>query len=100
MKQTLTTSEVADALRADENADWSYEGAQVLAEYLESLEEDCGEEMEFDRVAIRCDFSEYASAEEACDAYGIEYEEGEAFEELESNTIVLVFDGGVIIQNF
>ena len=70
MKETLTTHEIAHKLRQDENAGWSYDGALALAEYLEELEADCGQEMEFDRVAIRCDFSEYASATEAASDYG------------------------------
>ena len=30
MKKTLSTSEAADLLRADDNAGWSYAGARVL----------------------------------------------------------------------
>jgi len=58
---TLSTYEIADALKRDENADWSWQGAKALAEYLEEYEEQSGAEMELDVVAIRCDFSEHAS---------------------------------------
>ena len=61
MKETLNTHQVANALFKDENAAWTYAGALALAEYLEQFEDDTGEEMELDVVAIRCDFSEYAS---------------------------------------
>ena len=46
---------------ADENAAWSMAGAYALAEYVEQYEEDCGIEIEFDRVALRCEYSEHES---------------------------------------
>jgi hypothetical protein len=64
MKATLTTSEAADILFNDKNANWSYAGARALAEYLEEYEESTGEELEFDYVAIRCDFSEWDSLQD------------------------------------
>ena len=108
MKQTMTTSQIADALRADDNADWSCAGARALAQYLEQYEEDAGEDMEFDRVAIRCEFSEHTSATEAAEDYGWEADkdtdedqnEVAALEFLQGRTAVIEFDGGVIIQNF
>lgn len=108
MKETLTTHEIAHKLREDENANWSYAGALALAEYLEQLEEDIGEEMEFDRVGIRCDYSERASASEAASNYDWEADkdndedqnEEAALEFLQGRTTVIEFDGGVIIQNF
>ena len=109
MKKTLSTWEIADALSRDEYAGWSYEGAKALAEYLEQLEEDIGEEMELDVVAIRCDYSEYASATEAAENYqdndhGDDMDDDEkeaaALKYLQDNTTVIEFDGGIIIQDF
>jgi hypothetical protein len=108
MKQTMTTNEVAAALRADDNANWSYGGALALAGYLEEMEAGTGEEMEFDQVAIRCDFSEHTSATEAASDYDWEADkdndeeqnEAAALEYLQGRTAVIEFDGGVIIQNF
>ncbi len=108
MKKTLSTSEAADLLLADDNAGWSYAGARALVEYLENLEDDTGEEMEFDRVALRCDFSEYKSALEAAEEYGWEPDEDAdsedaeeaALEWLNDRTTVITFGGGVIVQQF
>jgi hypothetical protein len=108
MKQTMTTSQIADALRADDNADWSYAGARALAEYLEQYEEDTGEDMEFDRVAIRCEFSEYANATEAAGNYDFEPDEDADEDEAEAaalkflndRTMVIEFSGGIIIQDY
>jgi len=107
MKQTLTTDQAADLLVADTNAGWSYEGAFALVEYLENLEDDTGEEMEFDAVALRCDFSEYESAREAAEEYGWEPDEDAdedaeeaALEWLNDRTTVITFGGGVIVRQF
>jgi hypothetical protein len=120
MKTTLSTSEAAEILLSDTCANWSRAGAFALVEYLEELEDSTGEEMEFDRVAIRCDFSEYDSPLDAAEDYGwsreasilddddnirpddeVEDENNElATKWLESRTSVIEFDEGVIIQNF
>lgn len=57
---------------ADDNAKWSRLAAYALVEYYENLEEETGTEIEFDPVAIRCDWTEYDSLETIGDAYGIE----------------------------
>jgi hypothetical protein len=108
MKETLTTNEIARKLREDENAGWSYAGALALAEYLEEVDREGEQEMEFDRVAIRCDFSEYTSATEAASDYAWEPDkdndeeqnEEAALDFLQNRTTAITFDGGVIIQNF
>ena len=64
MKKTMTQYDIAHELMQDTNAKWSRAGAFALAEYFEELEEDLGESIEFDAVAIRCEFSEYESLQE------------------------------------
>jgi hypothetical protein len=61
MKTTLNTHDITNALFNDKHAAWSYNGAKALAEYLEQYEEDCGIDLELDVVALRCEFSEFAS---------------------------------------
>ena len=108
MKLTLSTYEVADKLIADKNAAWSRAGAYALAEYLEEIERESATEIELDVCAIRCDFSEYASATLAARAYdwqkdddkSDEENETEALDYLTDRTSVIQFDGGVIIQDF
>jgi len=91
MYETLTISQVADALLADENASWSYSGARALAEYLEDYEDQTGESLEFDRVAIRCDFSEYETAVEAAEECGFEGDEEASLEWLQERTTAFAF---------
>jgi hypothetical protein len=120
MKTTLSTSHAAEILANDENSSFSRLGAYALVDYLEQMEEDTGEEMEFDRVGIRCDFSEYESALECAVDYGWSHEadildaddnirpDDEVLEEneelalkwLQNRTQVIEFDGGVIVSSF
>ena len=108
MKMTLSTYDIADALKSDTNANWSYNGAKALAEYLEECEESSGEEMELDVVAIRCDFSEHGSLREWADDYGYEYDHGdedddiaaEIREYITDHGRLIEFDGGVIVSWF
>jgi hypothetical protein len=71
MKQTLTAYQVAGLLMADENAHWTRSAAYALAEYYQELEESTGEEIEFDAVSIRCDWSHYESLEAIAAAYSV-----------------------------
>jgi hypothetical protein len=108
MKETLTTSEIARRLLADENAAWSRGGAYALAKYLEELEEDANTELEFDRVGIRCDFSEHETAIDAASQYDWKSDEDDdedareasALHYLQGRTEVIEFADGVIIRNF
>ena len=69
MKKTMTQYDIAHELMQDSNANWSRAGAFALAEYFEQIEMDTNEELDFDAVAIRCDYSEYSSLEEWADGY-------------------------------
>lgn len=110
MIKTLCNSEAAEELFRDENANWSRAGAYALVEYLEQLEEDTGTPIEFDRVAIRCDFAEYSSPQEAAEEHGwtpdshIEEDgqecDADALQWLQDRTSVIEFEGGVIVSSF
>lgn len=113
MKQTINQSEFIDAFKGwDTYKDnFSYNGLVALYEYLEQYEEETGEEVELDVVALCCDYAEYDSAIEAAEEYGFnsrleegeeptEEEEARALEWLQERTMAIEFDGGVIIQQF
>jgi hypothetical protein len=95
--QRLNLTDIAQRLLADEFAGWSTNGAFALAEYLTSYAESSGEPMEFDLVAIRCEYSEYKSLEDFNEQQGSEYE---SIEKLGDATAVIEFDGGFIVQDF
>lgn len=52
---------------------FSYAGRNALFEYLEELEEDTGEEIELDVVALCCEFTEYGNVQEFAAAYDDSY---------------------------
>ena len=56
---TMTVDQMARDLIDDDNASWTRLGAYAIAEYLDNLSDDIGEPIEWCRVAIRCDYSEY-----------------------------------------
>jgi len=72
MKETVTVFRFRDAFKQSDTYknNFSYEGLHALFEYFEELEDDIGEEIELDVVAICCDYTEYGSLEEFKDDYG------------------------------
>ena len=82
MINTLSTNQAVNELMADEYANWSYEAATALVEWLEELEDSSGEPIEFDPVALRCEFSEY-TATDLVEEYSM------TLEEIRENTIVI-----------
>ena len=59
MKTTVSLHDFRDAFRkADRTTHFSYEGLEILFDYLEQYEDDCGVEMELDVIAFCCEFSE------------------------------------------
>ena len=59
MKKTLTLNDFRNMIvDFGRSANFSYHGAEILFNALEMLEEDSGEEMEADIIALCCDFTE------------------------------------------
>jgi hypothetical protein len=48
---------------------FTYEGRQALYNYLTDLEEDTGQEMELDIIALCCEFDEYENVKEFLNSY-------------------------------
>lgn len=118
MKTTLTTYQAADILANDEDSSFTRAGAFALVEHLENIEDETGEEMQFDGVGIRCDWNEYASLsdfreeyfaddKQAREAIGAEAgdEDDEELDTLTAEYIrdngeLIEFDGGIIVSSF
>lgn len=59
MKQTINFSQFLDAFQsAGRGNQFSYEALRVLFDHLEQYEEDCGQEIELDVIALCCEFNE------------------------------------------
>jgi len=67
----VTQSEFIDTFRQSElrKNNFSYDGLIALFEYLEEYEDSTGEQINFDMIAICCDYSEYRDLEEFINDY-------------------------------
>jgi hypothetical protein len=99
MKSTVGFCEFCDRFRdMNRNETFSYEGKRALFNWLEEYENETGEEIELDVIALCCEYSEYANIEEFRNDYGEEYEN---IQDIEDKTIVIpVGSDGFIIQQF
>jgi len=98
MIKTLSTNEMINELLADEYASWTYEEAETIINWYEELEQDTGNPIEFDRVAIRCDWAS-TTPEVFCDDYGIHKDEMIATLENETYYFELS-NGNILYQQF
>jgi len=105
MKQTINFGQFSDGLR---NEGFSYRGLEHLFAYLSEIEADTGVELEFDPVAIRCEFAE-CSAVQLAEDYGFESDNIESDEwyselikwlEREGAWFEWVDDETIIYENF
>jgi hypothetical protein len=94
MKTTVTKSAFIDAFRAYDRYDqFGYMVLSSLFDYLEEMEDEMGEEIELDVIALCCDYS-VDTVEDIAASYSIEVEEGEDLREavleyLNDNTTVV-----------
>ena len=59
MKTTVTLFDFREAFRAMDRQDkFTYEGLEILFDFLEDMERDIGEELELDVIALCCDFAQ------------------------------------------
>ena len=107
MKQSVDVHDFIDAFRAYDRMDqFSYSGLKAIFDYFEQLEDDTGEEIELDVIAICCDFAEYDNAAAIAAEYDRDFDgdedeqEEKALNWLYENTTVIEHDDGIIIQSF
>ena len=96
MITTLSTNQAINDLLADEYASWTYDEAEALVNFYEDLEDQQGEAIEFDRVAIRCEWTK-ATEEEAREMYDIE---GDVQEYLDENGYCMEVEDNLLFLNF
>ena len=73
-------------------------GARALFEYFEEYEDDTGEEIEFDPVGFRCEYTEYCDLDDFWGMYN--KEDYPDMDTIRDNTMVIEFDEGFIVQEF
>ena len=91
--QTVNKSQFIDNLLADDYASWTYEDAEALYDYYEAYSEGTGEDVELDRVALRCEWTRADSIDEVIE----EYDDINSLEDLQDQTQVIEHLGGVLL---
>ena len=111
MKITINESMFKDQFRLYGQSDqFSSNGLTALYDYLEEVYDESTEyEYNLDVVSLCCEYTEYASALDAVygstnfeceDSLDEDFKESEALKYLQKKTQVIIFIGGIIIQNF
>ena len=113
MKKTINEFEFIEEFKTMNRSDnFSRHGKKALFEYLKELEEDMGEDIELDIIALCCEFEEHKTAIDCAKNYfdcalsdidniSAEDAEKEALEYPQNKTQVIELDnGGIIIQDF
>ena len=95
MKDTVTEYEFVDRIMRLRPDNFTREGLFALFEYLTQLEEDCGVEMEFDPIALCCEFTEYENIEEFQN-----WGPSTISDIREQTTVIQINDEAFIIQDF
>ena len=104
MKQTVSEYQFKNTFNECRPNNFSYEGLSALYDYLMQYEEETGQEIELDVIAICCDFTEYEDLKEFQGEYydEVQGDKYEDIEEIEEETIVIPIPDtdGFIIQQF
>ena len=89
MKETMNEYSFIREFEDIRPNNFSRAGLIAIYDYLCSYEDDCGIELEFDPIAICCEFTEYEDIAEFNNNYGKDYEE---ISEIENKTTVIMVD--------
>ena len=98
MKQSVNIYDFERAFKRCERDNFSYDGLKALFEYLEEYEEDTGDEVELDVIALCCDYMEYDSLNEYNRDYDTKYSEIDAIQD--DTTLIKIDDNSFIIQQY
>jgi hypothetical protein len=98
MIQYVNFTDFVDSFSETYKNNFSYEGKRALFDYLENLEEDTGEAIELDTIALCCEYTEYDSLEDL----QANYTKIKDMEDLEDNTTVIPIENTdrLIIADF
>ena len=88
MKKDVTREDFIQDFMNLRPDNFSRGGLNALFDYFEQLEDDLGEEIGFDVIAICCEFSEYKDLKEFQNDYGAEFKSIDALRE--ETTVIAV----------
>ena len=99
MKITINRFQFREGFKKMERDNhFSYDGLNQLYEFLTEVEESMECELDYDVIALCCDYTEYDNLKEFQNDYGEEYE---SMEDVQNETVVIPIDNdSFIIQQF
>ena len=74
MKQMVSFDMFLDSFRVLRPDNFSRDGLKALFEYFEQVEQDTGEDIDLDVIAVCCEYTEYDNAIAGAEGYGFETE--------------------------
>ena len=100
MKQTMDLHSFINEFKNVRADNFSYEGLTALYGYLTELEEDTGQEFEFDPIVWCCEYTEYESLKDFQEQH--DKFDFECIDDIKEVTSVIEIDGSdrLIVQNF
>ena len=75
MIQEITFNSFCDAFPESRQDSFTYEGKRALFDYLNSYEEDTGQKVELDIVALCCEYNEYDNLSDYLKDYSTDIEQ-------------------------
>jgi hypothetical protein len=102
MKKSITFSDFCDAFRAyDRYEAFGYDGLRVIFDFFESYEEETGEEVELDVIAICCDYNISDAAtiarEHSIDLAHLDAEDDDYEEQCEEAVLEYLHDNTMVL---
>ena len=94
--QEINEADFISAFKSIRPENFSYEGLKSLYGYFEELSDD--QNIEFDVIAICCDFTEYNNLAEFNLDYGMEFDDVE--EIFDHTQVIMINNEKFIIHNF
>ena len=99
MKETIDIYTFKRWFEVNRPNNFSYTGLNELFDYLEEYEESTGEQIEFDPIALCCEYTEYDDLAEFHQNYDSEtYPDEDSI--MDCTTLIKVGGTSFIIQNF
>jgi len=98
MKSTVNFNQFCDGFPESYQNNFSYEGKKALFNYLEEYEDATGEQIEFDPIALCCEYTEYKNIDDLQD----QYPDIETIDDLQQHTQVIEVPerDAIIIQDY
>lgn len=101
MKKNISLNDFVELFKGEREENFSREGKKALFIYLSGYEQETGEEITLDIVALCCSFMEFKNFKD----FKKYYKDVKTIRELEEKTTVIFVNGkddkgGIIIENF